>query len=257
MNIANNSPSPARTKTGFTLIELLVVIAIIAILAAILFPVFARARENARRSSCSSNLKQIGLGLVQYEQDFDERTPRTWFGIDTDASGVGGRYKWMDAIFPYAKSEQLFVCPSQTLATSGAASRKFVFSNGVTVGGYNYGTYGYNQAYSDNAFGITSPTDVNVAKIVVPSTTVWVTDTGANSTYFSYRVEWPNKTNQPSIVPGTIDEFTKALSASVPARHLETTNILYCDGHVKAVKLDALATLNANGLYPAFTIEDD
>ena len=69
------SCSESAIKRGFTLIELLVVIAIIAILAAILFPVFARARENARRASCASNLKQIGLGLMQYVQDYDEGHP--------------------------------------------------------------------------------------------------------------------------------------------------------------------------------------
>src|SRR5687768_5924591 len=78
---------------GFTLIELLVVIAIIAILAAILFPVFARARENARRSSCQSNLKQIGLGFAQYTQDYDEKMPITiyWTGaaVDTTQNGRG------------------------------------------------------------------------------------------------------------------------------------------------------------------------
>src|SRR5437763_7255396 len=74
----------SRRSQGFTLIELLVVIAIIAILAAILFPVFGRARENARRSSCQSNLKQIGLGLAQYTQDYDENYP-----ISEDATGAG------------------------------------------------------------------------------------------------------------------------------------------------------------------------
>src|SRR5262245_47450508 len=89
---------------GFTLIELLVVIAIIAILAAILFPVFARARENARRSSCQSNLKQIGLGFLQYKQDYDER----WAG------GWGQASMWTIVLDPYVKSAQIYKCPSAT-----------------------------------------------------------------------------------------------------------------------------------------------
>lgn len=89
----------SNRKTGFTLIELLVVIAIIAILAAILFPVFARARENARRSSCMSNMKQIGLGVMQYLQDYDER-----YMPEHD--------EWVDAVQPYIKSKQIFRCPS-------------------------------------------------------------------------------------------------------------------------------------------------
>jgi prepilin-type N-terminal cleavage/methylation domain-containing protein/prepilin-type processing-associated H-X9-DG protein len=93
-----------KTPTGFTLIELLVVIAIIAILAAILFPVFGRARENARRASCQSNLKQIGLGLVQYAQDYDGYTP----------GSSNNNISWPTLIFPYIKSEQLFACPSGT-----------------------------------------------------------------------------------------------------------------------------------------------
>ena len=79
----NQIKSVASSKKAFTLIELLVVIAIIAILAAILFPVFARARENARRASCQSNLKQIGLGLIQYSQDYDEQLTPAWSGSNT------------------------------------------------------------------------------------------------------------------------------------------------------------------------------
>ena len=95
-----------RTKTrAFTLIELLVVIAIIALLAAILFPVFARARENARRASCQSNLKQIALGIKQYTQDYDERFPPA---IVSDGTTIG----CAGAIQPYVKSEQIFQCPS-------------------------------------------------------------------------------------------------------------------------------------------------
>lgn len=100
-------------RNAFTLIELLVVIAIIAILAAILFPVFARARENARRASCQSNLKQIGLGIAQYTQDYDEKLPY----IENESSPVGGQFAsdntyWADGIQPYVKSTQIFLCPS-------------------------------------------------------------------------------------------------------------------------------------------------
>ncbi len=99
-------------RHGFTLIELLVVIAIIAILAAILFPVFARARENARRASCSSNLKQIGLGVLQYTQDYDEAFPLSVVSINAPAANVP--VGWADAIQPYLKSTQIYQCPSES-----------------------------------------------------------------------------------------------------------------------------------------------
>jgi prepilin-type N-terminal cleavage/methylation domain-containing protein len=92
-----------RKRTGFTLIELLVVIAIIAILAAILFPVFARARENARRSLCQSNSKQLGLGMMQYTQDYDEKFP-AWWGYTDGSSPL----PWELAIQPYVRSTQVF-----------------------------------------------------------------------------------------------------------------------------------------------------
>src|SRR4051794_32549832 len=103
-------------KFGFTLIELLIVIAIIALLAAMLFPVFSRVRENARRSACASNLKQIGLAITQYCQDYDETLPR--FSLaDTSYLGFAGYDgadgpRWADEIFPYIKSTQVFNCPS-------------------------------------------------------------------------------------------------------------------------------------------------
>lgn len=146
-----------KRKNAFTLIELLVVISIIAVLAAILFPVFARARENARRASCLSNLKQVGLGIMQYTQDYDERYPlalwedpstrhiaghsnsdhifidhefagrsrdRTMpsgnFRIST-GSGSAYYYSWMDFIFPYVKSIQVFECPSLVKKGTGGS----------------------------------------------------------------------------------------------------------------------------------------
>ena len=96
-----------RRSTGFTLIELLVVIAIIAILAAILFPVFARAREKARQASCNSNVKQIALGMLMYIQDYDERFPRD----PQPAAGSQWTF-WPHQLQPYIKNWQLYRCPS-------------------------------------------------------------------------------------------------------------------------------------------------
>jgi len=97
-------------KRGFTLIELLVVIAIIAILAAILFPVFAKAREKARQTSCLSNLKQLGLGAIQYAQDYDERWVRYRYP---------NPYFWPHKLEPYLKNTQILTCPSRKTTANG------------------------------------------------------------------------------------------------------------------------------------------
>ncbi len=241
--------------SGFTLIELLVVIAIIAILAAILFPVFARARENARRASCGSNLKQIGLGLLQYTQDYDEAMPFSFFGSAGNSDATN--YKWMDAIFPYVKSEQLFTCPSDS-----ATNARYVYQRNIPPGqtSLNYGSYGLNGAYGAGPDNTTPPRSsvayrVTLAAVQVPASTIWVTDNN----------------NAPSAAnPGGSQGFFWATTApsidgsknprqlqNIVERHLDTTNVLYCDGHVKAQRLDALAKPNAAGILSAFTIEDD
>jgi prepilin-type N-terminal cleavage/methylation domain-containing protein/prepilin-type processing-associated H-X9-DG protein len=265
-----------RTRTNtlgakaFTLIELLVVIAIIAILAAILFPVFARARENARRSSCQSNMKQIGLGLLQYSQDYDERLPKTSFGIDKDASGVG-RYKWMDAIYPYVKSEQIFNCPSDpSTATRSDASKNalYKYHNGSTSDtlGYNYGSYGANNAYFDIGPDALPPfsRDATLSVIAAPSTTLWIGETMPTSSidaaFHTFEFNWALRGDQPT-GPVTVNGVSVLQGTSsvvgVAARHLDTTNILYCDGHVKSVKLDSLLEKGKTGYYKAFTSNDD
>jgi prepilin-type N-terminal cleavage/methylation domain-containing protein/prepilin-type processing-associated H-X9-DG protein len=109
-----------KTKAGFTLIELLVAIAIISLLATILFPVFGRARESARRSSCLSNLKQIGLALTQYTQDYDERMHR---GFDA----------WQVPLEPYIKGGQIFICPSSTAPKPTLRSYNLTAANAPTA----------------------------------------------------------------------------------------------------------------------------
>lgn len=105
-----------QRRLGFTLIELLVVIAIIAILAAILFPVFAKAREAARQSTCVSNDKQVALGVLMYAQDYDEILPRVW----TSTGGpTGGARDWTTDTVPYIKNTRVFVCPSKPTQTVG------------------------------------------------------------------------------------------------------------------------------------------
>lgn len=133
--------SPIRNKAyqGFTLIELLVVIAIIALLAAILFPVFSRARENARRTSCLSNSKQMGYGFVQYSQDYDERYP-PYTGndqVDRDNSALFSATVaptgWAILLQPYVKSDQIFQCPSDPVRPN--------LSTGVDYSDYVYNYY--------------------------------------------------------------------------------------------------------------------
>ncbi len=230
-------------KLGFTLIELLVVIAIIAILAAILFPVFARARENARRASCQSNLKQVGLGLIQYSQDYDDVLVRAWYGSN-GASNATTAYKWMDAIYPYIKSEQVFNCPSHSFKAPAAP---YKFRSGTS-----YGSYAINASYWGDEDFEKSPAgelDTSLASIQDSSGCVWI---GDGSAHFEFA--WENKDDQPSV---KVDPTGLRYLDYLVERHLSTVPLLYCDGHVKSVKLDSLVKKNAAGAYPVFTIQDD
>lgn len=190
--------------SAFTLIELLVVITIIAILASILFPVFARARENARRASCQSNLKQIGLATIQYSQDYDERLP----------SRESGNIDIHLKLQPYIKSRQIFICPSQTSYTKKAAGNpEEPLSNSPILGKpENYFSYAYNNIMADGKYG------------------------NGHIGYFEYA----SRTLLAGEIRGLMDRVGPINSAKVneraseiAERHLDGTTVLFIDGHVK------------------------
>ncbi len=154
----------SRKCDAFTLIELLVVIAIIAILAAILFPVFAQARERARAISCLSNMKQLGLGLMMYSQDFDESFPRcTFYGGDTAFD-----LNWRNVIYPYVKSVDVYACPSNPAGRRRDQAGAINGPGGKMAGGYGMNAiatswvpadWGYDATVLSNA-NITRPSDL-------------------------------------------------------------------------------------------------
>lgn len=204
-----------ETRRGFTLIELLVVIAIIALLAAILFPVFARARENARKSSCQNNVKQIGIAFQQYIQDFDETFSGIWNGSSTDLTR---QRNYAAALMPYLKNEQIFRCPSE--------------SRDVSVG-YPANNWLHNRAIADiqQTANVVVLMDGYLGAGGDRSKTNAATLNGLNADY-------------------TIWDATRRITskANRQPRHLEASNILYADGHVKAMALPAYDGTNGAGV---------
>jgi prepilin-type N-terminal cleavage/methylation domain-containing protein/prepilin-type processing-associated H-X9-DG protein len=200
----------ARRK-GFTLIELLVVIAIIAILAAILFPVFARARENARRASCQSNLKQIGLGFAQYTQDYDEKFPMA------DGTYANG---WASSqLVPYMKSTQIYGCPSDSAITNGGTP--------ITSNTYSYG-------YNDIIGGHYTNANPPVA-VAAPFAGVNLSALDSSSlTVLNYEVAAPASGTQ---------SVAHAVAVADSKRHLDGVNYGFADGHVKWLNYTKLPTV--------------
>ena len=222
----------SKIRSAFTLIELLVVIAIIAILAAILFPVFARARENARRSSCQSNLKQISLGIKQYIQDYDEKFPGL---VVAGASSTNPPYGWVDACDPYLKSIQIFQCPSEP---TGYAN--------TSKGNNNYSDYYMNAALGDTTPTGTNPTydqgGISEASLAASSLTIMLGDGddrgNLNKSTARFRCNGSSSEGTSSAtLPSRASSEGLATTGYISDRHLEGSNFAFADGHVKWYKI--------------------
>ena len=235
-------------RNGFTLIELLVVIAIIAILASILMPVFASAREKARQTDCLSNVRQIGLAVSMYVQDY-ERYP-----LHSSPASASPRTRWPDYLLPYTRNEAVFTCRSAPTALFGkqwahAPSRR-------------YGGYGFNYQYLGNARLPWAAVD---AEITSPSTTVALADTNGvrrddgSVAGGEYAVDPPlpssRGSGRPSGYYGNASdcgswapEIGRYGCRAAPAeRHSGMCNVGFADGHAKAFRLNALDDMDRNG----------
>jgi len=225
-----------KSKYAFTLIELLVVIAIIAILAAILFPVFAKVREKARQTSCLSNEKQLGLGLAQYTQDNDESfTPATNRQVGLPSVGQG----WGSRIYPYIKNTQVFKCPSDG-----------------SYFGYPYVvSYAFNICLDPTNGGYF--TTSTLSTLAAPAVTVMLTEiggAGANvSLDLSAAQDWSESTNGDVtnndflewsyLATGPLggSAYVPGTSVTQTGRHTDGSNFLMADGHAKWLRGSAVS----------------
>ena len=215
-----------KGKAGFTLIELLVVIAIIAILAAILFPVFARAREKARQASCQSNLKQIMLGALMYMQDYDEMSLPSITGLNPDGTWNNNTSKWWDVLItPYTKNSQVYQCPSDPAQY------------------YGYGL-------SHNVFGYSS--SIAMSTVQQPSSTIYFADSATDGTTWATYHAAPNVQypgggvvlRWPAQDPLVYPPWACCGAQTLNARHNGTCDIAFADGHVKAMMPSAAFIFN-------------
>ncbi|MCW3062549.1 MAG: prepilin-type N-terminal cleavage/methylation domain [Capsulimonas sp.] len=221
---------------GFTLIELLVVIAIIAILAAILFPVFAKAREKARQISCASNMRQITLGAIQYTQDNDEITPGGW-------SNIGGTaVHWNQFLQPYIKSTQVFKCPDDS-ATATSFS-----GDSPTYGPRFHNSYALNyDAMQSNS----EQQGLTLASFVAPAGTIYIVDKGQAGQATAPFIASPSVARDGCLfmadpVGATTNQVGWAGRVATDgnwcaplARHTDLANVAFIDGHIKAMRPSA------------------
>jgi prepilin-type N-terminal cleavage/methylation domain-containing protein/prepilin-type processing-associated H-X9-DG protein len=232
---------PSRTQRGFTLIELLVVIAIIAILAAILFPVFAQAREKARQATCVSNLKQIGTATLMYAQDYDETYPML-------ESGGAQRLTTANLIDPYIKTnkknvnagggnlwpeDSIWRCPSGQTYNSGDLRSYFTVAyNWLYLTQVNPGSKGDFKGKQYDWLQGGRP----LAAVAQPAETVSFADAGHSDGPKGKRDTWDGLSSPLALAANGPQDWVSAMEA----RHNDVATVVWCDGHVKPMKLEAV-----------------
>lgn len=254
-----------RHRRGFTLIELLVVIAIIAILAAILFPVFAQAREKARQTSCLSNMNQLGKAAMMYAQDYDEllvphRTVNTlnpFVGqYPASQANVNDRTFWCSLLQPYVKNLQVFKCPSNPNGWVGGDPSGHVCEDATACKGAGYGgqnSYGLNDSYAApaSAYAGGPPVDISLTAITRPASTVYIADasyygvsgrgTGYAPGHDNEATYWMNIGNSDYTMYGMSKKLTPDHAVLAGrGRHSGVINCTFLDGHAKAINYDKL-----------------
>ena len=260
------SPALAPKRRGFTLIELLVVIAIIAILAAILFPVFAQARAKARQTACLSNEKQMGNALMMYAQDYDETLPfGGYYPWGANKQSDVTNPIWMDMIFPYVKNTQVFTCPS--FEGDGSKHEQYVYQapDFSKARATQFGTYALNNAYAAmKAVSAHGPGGAALADIKVPADTIFVVETGDWGMNRNGTTSWTNNpTVNTTVNPPSLFANQGGVNANVlKLYHNGGANTLFCDGHAKWYRGENLiATHNvgasATPICYLWTMEED
>ena len=244
------------------MLEVLIVIVVVAVLAAILIPVSSRVQEYAHQSTCFSNMQQLGRSLMQYSQDYNGQMCKAWEGNSgfqaSDPRKGTVKYKWMDCLYPYVKTTDVFSCPDFDDDLKLGATGNYVpyqqlgsTSETAVPDDTHYGSYAMNASYSGaayNNFGFMSPgassgpggiNSTPASALAHPATTAWIVDGEGG-----FQFDWSDTNPAPVTAANGVQTLGGGdlQNGSMAARHSGLVGVLWCDGHTKAMSITELMT---------------